>query len=456
MAPDSTLSGWGGTAPSACRLLPAPPAEQIPGLLAEAGERGVLARGLGRAYGDAAQNAGGWVIDATSLDPPVVIGAQGLARLGGGTSLDRVMREALPRGWWVPVTPGTRQVTVGGAIAADIHGKNHHIDGSFAGHVRHLTLASPTGLHQLGPEDPLFWATAGGMGLTGVVVEAELQLVAVPTSRMLVDTDRTTDLDHTLSLMAEVDTANRYSVCWIDCVTPGRHLGRSVLTRGDHAPSEALAGADREQPLGFSPRAPIPAPSWAPSGLLNPMSIRLFNEAWYRSAPRRRRAELQTIAQYFHPLDGVKGWNRMYGSRGFLQYQMLVPFGAEDVLQRTIEELARRHCPSFLGVLKRFGDADPAPLSFPGPGWTLALDMPASVPGLGALLDEIDGWVAGAGGRVYLAKDSRLRPEVFSQMYPLLEPWRRVRERADPDHRLNSDLNRRLGLTGPRPQRAKV
>ncbi|HET6810455.1 MAG TPA: FAD-binding oxidoreductase [Acidimicrobiales bacterium] len=449
--PAQLLTGWGRTGATRAEVAAPGSAEEIADVLAGAGRRGVLARGLGRSYGDAAQNAGGTVVDTSALSSPLELDGAGSLKVGAGVSLDTVMQTFIPLGWFVPVTPGTRQVTVGGAVAADVHGKNHHVDGSIGRHVSRMRLVSPTGVHELGPDDDLFWATVGGMGLTGVVTEVELRMTPIETSTMLVDIDRTPDLDATMSLMAEGDEGYRYSVAWIDCLSTGRSLGRSVLTRGDHAPASALPGRRRDDPLAFSPRTRLAAPPWAPSSLLNSMSIRAFNEAWYRRAPRRERGAVHGLAGFFHPLDGVSGWNRLYGRRGFLQYQFVLPFGQEDVLRRTVERLAGGGCPSFFGVLKRFGESDAGHLSFPVPGWTLALDMPIGPPALGPLLDALDAEVAAAGGRVYLAKDSRLRPEHLSAMYPRIDEWRAVRDRVDPDGVMCSDLARRLGLLAHSP-----
>jgi decaprenylphospho-beta-D-ribofuranose 2-oxidase len=345
---------------------------------------------------------------------------------------------------FVRVSPGTRYVSVGGAIAADIHGKNHHVDGAFCKHVDSLDLLTPTGdVLTVAKDSDVFWATAGGMGLTGVVLRATLDLERVETAWMVVDTERASNLDDALARFVDRDDAYRFSVAWIDCLARGRNLGRSVLMRGNHARRADLPSST--PPLVSPPRLKLRTPPWVPGGLVNRWSITAFNEAYYRRAPRDKRGRLESLDRYLYPLDSISDWNRLYGRQGFLQYQFVVPIGEEDALRAILERVSSAGCPAFLAVLKRFG-AEQGLISFPMPGWTLALDVPAALPGLGPLLDALDLIVAESGGRVYLAKDSRLRPELLEQMYPKLDEWREIQARLDPEGRMQSDLARRLSL----------
>ena len=438
---EALLTGWGRTAPSRAHVIEAD-REAIATALTAPGDRGVLARGLGRSYGDAAQNAGGRVLLMEGLNRVHDVDLEkGVVTVDAGVSIETLTKNLLPLGLFVHVTPGTWFVTVGGAVAADVHGKNHHVDGSFCDHVMSLELMTPDGEHcTVRPGDELFDATAGGMGLTGVILKATLRMLRVESAWMSVDRERASDLDDLMSRMLARDDEYRYSVAWIDCLARGRRLGRSVLIRGDHGVGEGR----HEGVANGGPR--LSAPAWVPGGLLRPSTIRAFNEAYYRAAPRRETGRVEGLREFFYPLDAVGSWNRIYGPSGFLQYQLVVPYGREDALREALERLSGAGAPSFLAVLKRFGAQRTGMISFPMKGWTLALDIPAAVPGLTPLLDGLDELVAEAGGRVYLAKDSRLRPDVLAAMYGRLGDWRAARERVDPGGTMRSDLARRLEL----------
>lgn len=411
--------------------------------------RGVLARGLGRSYGDLAQNGGGLVLDLTRLGRVLELDqTRGVAVVEGGCSLADLLRAIVPAGWFLPVTPGTRHVTVGGAIAADVHGKNHHRDGSFGRHVESLVLLDPSGeARTLDPETTPqeFAATVGGLGLTGVVVEATLRLLPIETSAMKVDVERAVDLDDALARLRDGDHRYRYSVAWVDLRARGGRLGRSVLMRGDHAASVDLAEARRgSDPLARAEARALAVPRWASvAAFLRGPAGTAFNELYFRRAPRERCDMIQTIDAFFYPLDTLRDWNRLYGRSGFLQYQFVLPLGAEGVLRRLVALLADARPAPVLAVLKQFGP-ESGPLSFALAGWTLAVDLALPSPGLGPLLDGADELVAAAGGRVYLAKDSRLRAEVFHSMYPRLGLWRELQSRLDPSGRMRGDLARRL------------
>ncbi|MGH3833219.1 MAG: FAD-binding protein [Pseudonocardiaceae bacterium] len=457
---ERSLSGWGGTAPSRARVLVNPTVESIQRAVRELGgasqgvpSRGVIARGLGRSYGDPAQNAGGLVIDMTGCNRIHRLDADsGLAVVDAGVSLDALMRAALPLGLWVPVLPGTRQVTVGGAIAADIHGKNHHSAGSFGNHVRSLDLVTADGsVTTLTPDDELFWATVGGMGLTGVIVRATIALTAIESAYFIVDTDRTANLDELMALLTDgSDDRYDYSAAWFDAISTGSRLGhsklgRAVLTRGCIARRDELPPKLRRAPLAFDAPQLLTAPNVFPNGLANRAIFSALSEAWYRKAPQRRRGEVQNLTTFYHPLDMIGQWNRAYGSRGFLQYQFVVPFGTEDSVRRIVEQIARSGHVSFLNVLKRFGEASAAPLSFPQPGWTVTVDFPIRR-GLAEFCDQLDERVLDAGGRLYLAKESRASAATIARMYPRLDEWCKIRATADPDGIFASDLSRRLDL----------
>jgi decaprenylphospho-beta-D-ribofuranose 2-oxidase len=426
-------------------------AEELAAGVDAAPNRGVIARGLGRSYGDTAQNGGGRILDTTGVSGLLDVDLEaGTATALAGTSLRDLMRWLVPLGYFVPVSPGTAYVTVGGAIANDIHGKNHHSRGSWCDHVKSMRLHTPaTGTVTVSPDTDadLFWATAGGIGLTGIVLDATFDLHPIETAYLSVDTTRTRDLDEVMALEEGSDAAHEYSVAWIDLTAKGASLGRSILMHARFASVDELPARLRRDPLAHSSstRQLLSVPP-APPKLLNRATIRAFNEFWYHKAPKHRVGHIASIPQFFHPLDVIRDWNRAYGPHGFLQWQFVVPFGAERTLRSIIDALVVSGYGSGVTVLKRFGPGNSGHLSFPQPGWTLTVDFPAEVLRLGQLLDRLDEQVVEAGGRLYLAKDSRMRPNLLAEMYPRLDEWRLIRKRVDPDGVLQSDQGRRLGL----------
>ena len=446
-----TLSGWGRTSPTTANVLTTPDAEVIARAVAQAGERGVIARGLGRSYGDPAQNAGGLVVDMTalnrihSIEPDTAV-----VDVDAGVSLDALMKAALPYGLWVPVLPGTRQVTIGGAIANDIHGKNHHSAGSFGNHVLSMDLVTADGrvrtLTPDGPESDLFWATVAGIGLTGIIVRARIRMTRTETAYFIVDNDRTDDLDGTLELISDGSDENyTYSSVWFDTISTGRKLGRGAFARGSLAKLDELPPKLRAEPLKFSAPQLLTVPDVFPNGLMNKLTLSAIGEFYYRSTPKQGRGSIQNITAFYHMLDLVGEWNRGYGSNGFLQYQFSTPLGANEGLRRIVEKVAHSGHYSALNVFKRMGEGNRAPLSFPHPGWMVCLDFPIK-PGLSRLCAELDEMVLDIGGRLYTAKDSRTTAETFHRMYPRIDEWKKVRHSVDPYGIFISDMARRLEL----------
>jgi decaprenylphospho-beta-D-ribofuranose 2-oxidase len=463
-APNRTaVHGWGRVPTSWSEIHEIHPKNAAAALLAATGDapstthRGVLAHGRGRSYGDAALNSGGHLLRLRDPGPAGIAldVERGIAVVEAGVTLDSLLSVSVAQGWFLPVSPGTRQVTVGGAIAAHVHGKNHHRDGSFGAHVDwiDLLLANGDQIRLTKHNDPdLWWATVGGMGLTGLILAAQVRMMPISTSRCRVDTDRVANLDDLMELMATSDHRYRYSVAWIDLLARGASLGRGVLTRGDHAQPEDLASGATgrktratDDRLAYRPTRTISVPRHTPH-LLNRWAVQAFNQAYYRAAPRHKVGEITSIGSFFHPLDAIANWNRLYGRQGFFQYQFVVPFGREDALRRAVEMVAGHGAASFLAVLKRFGPGDEALLGFPIAGWTLTMDLPAHAADLTRLVNDLDDLVIEAGGRIYLAKDAVSKPEVITAGYPELARWREIRERVDPERIWISDLARRLGL----------
>jgi decaprenylphospho-beta-D-ribofuranose 2-oxidase len=448
------LVGWARTAPSRATVLSGDEVtsdDRLAETITSAGPRGVIARGLGRSYGDPAQNAGGLVVDMTARDRIHAVDAEtGLVDLDAGVSLDRLMRVALPFGLWVPVLPGTRQVTIGGAIANDIHGKNHHSAGSFGDHVVSMDLLTGTGevrrLEPEGPESELFWATVGGIGLTGIILRATIRMTKTETAYFVADTERTANLDETIERFSDgSDEAYDYSSAWFDSISTGPKLGRAALGRGSLARLDELPEKLRQDPLKFDAPTLLDLPDVFPNGLANKATFAAIGELYYRKT-KNKRGQIQNLTAFYHPLDLFGDWNRAYGSKGFLQYQFIVPLAAEAEFRSIIADIAASGHVSFLNVFKKFGEGNRAPLSFPMPGWNICVDFPI-VDGLGPFCRGLDERVLAMGGRLYTAKDSRTDPGTFAAMYPRVDEWRKVRDAVDPDAVFASDMSRRLALT---------
>src|SRR6478736_2877352 len=444
------LMGWGRTAPSVAQVLSTPDAEVIAKAVSQAGMRGVIARGLGRSYGDNAQNGGGLVVDMTALNRIHTIdGDTHLVDLDGGVSLDTLMKAALPFGLWVPVLPGTRQVTVGGAIACDIHGKNHHSAGSFGNHVRSMELLTADGevrhLTPDGADSELFWATVGGNGLTGIILRVTIAMTPTESAYFIADGDVTASLDETIAFHSDGSEANyTYSSAWFDAMSTLPKLGRAVISRGSLATVEQLPEKLQRNPLKFDAPQLLTLPDVFPNGLANKYTFMPIGELWYRKSGTYR-GKVQNLTQFYHPLDMFGEWNRGYGPAGFLQYQFVVPTAAVDEFKSIIVDIQKSGHYSFLNVFKLFGPGNQAPLSFPIPGWNVCVDFPIKS-GLNEFVNKLDRRVLEFGGRLYTAKDSRTTAETFHAMYPRIDEWIATRRKYDPTNVFASDMSRRLEL----------
>jgi FAD/FMN-containing dehydrogenase len=441
------LTGWGRYPRHESDVIEASAPAAVPDLLTK--HPGIVARGNGRAYGDAA--IGERVTLATrgldrvrAFDP-----ATGRLTTEAGVLLADILAAFVPRGFFPPVVPGTKLVTVGGMIAADVHGKNHHRDGGFGAHVEALKLVVPGGRTitcSRGENPEVFAATIGGMGLTGTIVEATFRLKPIATGWMRQRTIVAADLDQALADLRDTADAT-YSVAWIDCLARGAALGRSLVYAAEHATPADVATLRPGADLFPAPRrGRLGVPLDLPAATLNRASVRAFNEVYYRRGARTAGAPfLVHWDPYFFPLDGIGDWNRIYGRRGFVQYQCVVPApAARDVLGGVIERVAERGNASFLAVLKQLGGSE-GTLSFGMEGFTLALDLPVT-DDVFPLLDEIDAIVVAAGGRLYLAKDARQSRVTFEASYPGLPAFRDIRRSLAAEEHIVSRLSSRLGI----------
>jgi decaprenylphospho-beta-D-ribofuranose 2-oxidase len=438
----SRIAGWGNTPHSFSKLVKLTLFDETELNLHS---RGAIPRGLGRSYGDSANNSGGVAIDTANLKGIDIDPEKGIAVIGSGVSIFELEVESLKHGFFPFVVPGTAQVTIGGAIASDIHGKSHHKIGSFSNHLLEMKLLTSDGvIKTLRPNDGsshIFWATVGGMGLTGVIIEATISLMRVESEFVTVEEKRVMDLDELLITLLKFNSSYMYTVAWIDL--SGKFQGRGIVSGANHSTSESRRQNSNAFSLKPLERVSFKIPYPFKFGIINDISTRIFNSFWYHKPLGKK---LQHVQKYMHPLDNVSNWNTVYGSRGFIQYQFVVPLDNTQVLKHILSKLKITNSGSFLTVLKSFGEESSGLISFPIKGWSLAIDFPKNIPNLSQVLRDLDQLVLSAGGRVYLTKDSRLSHIHIPLMYPNLHSWKKIKGEIDPNNHWQSDQGRRLKL----------
>ncbi|MCF8465386.1 MAG: FAD-binding oxidoreductase [Flavobacteriales bacterium] len=440
----TNISGWGNF-PKANAVVERPDSEQTVRNLQQS--HGIhIPRGAGRSYGDSSLSAA--ILESSKLTETLSFDAEtGIFTCQSGKMLNTILDEIVPKGYFLPVTPGTKFITIGGAIAADIHGKNHHVDGCFSQHVLWLKLMMADGSVKKcsrTENTELFWATCGGMGLTGFILEASFQLKKIETSKIVNRTIKCENLDEVISNLLEHENYT-YSVAWIDCGTSGKNLGRSLLYLGEHAKKEQVSNDDLSSYKTPSPIVSLPfnLPNWT----LNKWTVKAFNALYYGKVRKKDSTAIVGFEPYFYPLDIANNWNRLYGSNGFAQYQFVIPMeGAREGMNSIMQEIVKSGESSFLAVLKLFGEQNQGWLSFPKRGLQLALDFPINKKSL-ELMNRLDDMVMAMDGRSYLAKDSRMKREFFESSYPKLPRFKQLLSEIDPNGKFRSLQSDRLGIT---------
>lgn len=433
------LSGWGNYPKKWCDVYYPSNLEGIRKVL----KKNIIPRGSGRSYAD--QSLGERVIKTVYLKRFLEFDEKnGILWAESGITFEDIINVFLPKGWFPYITPGTKFVSLGGALASDIHGKNHHKEGSISNFVIGFNIMLPSGEIIYCSRDKnkdLFWATVGGMGLTGIVIDVKLRLRKVESSYIYMKTLRVKNIEEMFQAFMYNDPKYTYSVAWIDCLSGGKNLGRGVVMFGEHAKYEDLPEKLKRNPLRISSKRRINIPFYLPNFTLNKLSIALFNEMYYLTHPSNE--SFVDYEKFFYPLDSILNWNRMYGKRGFVQYQFVVP--DEDGMITILEKIVKFGKGSFLAVLKRMGKQE-GYFAFGMEGWTLALDFPAKKEILD-FLRRLNNDVIKFGGRVYLTKDAVLDERDFKEMYPQWESWLEIKRRYDPDNVLVSDFSKRVGIS---------
>jgi hypothetical protein len=403
-----------------------------------------IARGNGRCYGDASLAP----VVFSTLHFNKILGfdaTEGILDCESGLTLDAILEFIVPKGWFLPVTPGTKFITVGGAVASDVHGKNHHVDGCFSRHVLDMDIMDGKGdIIKTSPTEhaDLFHATAGGMGLTGIITRVRFKLKKIGTSYIRQKKIKAANLDEIIDLFEKYKD-HTYSVAWIDCLKGGKGFGRSILMLGEHATPGELPAKLAKDPLAMPKKRSLNFPFYLPSFILNRFTVSAFNFLFYNKMFQKEINNIISYEPFFYPLDAILNWNRGYGRKGFLQYQFVIPMDRKDGLVKILHRIRENGHASFLAVLKVFGEDDSF-ISFPMKGYTMAMDFPVT-DDLFPFLDELDKMVLEYGGRIYLSKDARMKPFMFTTGYPNASKFNEIVRKYNPG-KFSSTLSKRLQL----------
>lgn len=437
------LGTWGNVRGSESYLREPESIDDLREIIESVGNRGGIARGSGMSYGDQPMNSDGDVIQPLfregNIENP---NSNGIITVPSSITFAELLERVVPLGWFMPVVPGTSFVTIGGAIAADIHGKNHYRKSSIASHIKSITLMLANGETircSETEEASIFWATVGGLGLTGIVIEATIQLSRIRSSKIQVSRKSFGNFSDLFEAMKSQVNRSEYSVAWLDLISKN-NFGRGILETANHVKSNT------HPEFSYTAKPTLPLPNHLADTFLRRSTVKAYNSLRFLSASKTETIRKTELTTFMHPLDKVRNWNRLYGKSGIIQWQIAVPEVSEHTLFDVIDSIGKAKVPAFLVVLKKLGASNQAPLSFPMQGWTLAVDFPANHKRIYRFLDVLDQELIQAGGRIYLAKDARLDPELIPKMYPDLDEWKSIRQNIDPDRRWQSDFSRRLNL----------
>ena len=438
------LGTWGNAKGSESYLREPKSTDDLREIVESVGNSGGIARGSGMSYGDQPMNSDGEVIRPLfrkeNIENP---NSNGLITVPSSLTFAELLERVVPLGWFMPVVPGTSFVTIGGAIAADVHGKNHYRKSSIASHIKSIALMLADGETircSKTEEAAIFWATMGGLGLTGIVIEATIQLSRIRSSKVEVSRNSFGNFSDLFEAMKSQVNRFDYGVAWLDLISKN-NFGRGILETANHEISN-----NPHHEFSYIAKPTLPLPNHLADSFLRRSTVKAYNSLRILSAGRTETIKKTELSAFMHPLDKVRNWNRLYGKSGIIQWQIAVPEISEHTLFDVIDSIQKAKVPAFLAVLKKLGASNQAPLSFPMEGWTLAVDFPANDKRIYGFLDALDQELVKAGGRIYLAKDARLDLELIPKMYPDLDEWKSIRKNIDPDRRWQSDFSRRLNL----------